>query len=225
MDVSLTNQGKEDRPDSATGHSGTHGDAPKAKAGKEGTRLVVFASGNGSNADRLMQHFKGHPTARVVLLVCNKPNAPVLSVAARHKVPSLVVGPMSWQQGQDLVDQLRSFQADALVLAGFLWKIPGYLLQAFPDRIVNLHPALLPDFGGKGMYGMQVHQAVLASGRHESGITVHLVNEEYDRGRHLARFVCPVLPEDQPQDLAKRVQALEHRHYPEVLEAWIGDWA
>jgi phosphoribosylglycinamide formyltransferase-1 len=144
----------------------------------------------------------------------------VLNKAAGLKVPTMLVGRESWHQQQDILDQLRSFQIDAMVLAGFLWRIPEYLLQAYPNRIVNIHPSLLPEFGGKGMYGDKVHDAVLAAGRTESGITIHLINESYDEGTVLAAFRCRVNPEDTVHDLAQRIHDLEQVHLPVVIENW-----
>jgi phosphoribosylglycinamide formyltransferase-1 len=188
------------------------------------TRLAVWASGTGSNAQNLIQAFKNHPNIRVVLVVTNNPDAPVVAKAAALKVPVLLLGPQSWKDGRELLQQLKGYAVDALVLAGFLRKIPDYLLEAYPERIVNLHPSLLPDFGGKGMYGMHVHRAVLDSGQRHSGITIHLVDREYDTGPILAQYRCDILAGDTPQSLADRIHALEHAHYPDVVASWIKGW-
>lgn len=184
-------------------------------------RLAVWASGQGTNAENLIRYFKSHPRIRVALVVCNKPEAPVLAKASSLKVPTMLVGKESWRQEQDILNQLRAFQIDAMVLAGFLWRIPEYLLQAYPNRIVNVHPSLLPEFGGKGMYGERVHQAVLESGRTESGITIHLVNDSYDEGTALATFRCPVKPNDTAHTLAERIHTLEQAHLPPIVEQWV----
>lgn len=184
-------------------------------------RLAVWASGQGTNAENLIRYFKSHPRIRVALVVCNKPEAPVLAKASSLKVPTMLVGKESWRQEQDILNQLRAFQIDAMVLAGFLWRIPEYLLQAYPNRIVNVHPSLLPEFGGKGMYGERVHQAVLEAGRTESGITIHLVNDSYDEGTALATFRCPVKPNDTAHTLAERIHTLEQAHLPPIVEQWV----
>jgi len=184
-------------------------------------RLAVWASGQGTNAENLIRYFKSHPRIRVALVVCNKPEAPVLAKASSLKVPTMLVGKESWRQEQDILNQLRAFQIDAMVLAGFLWRIPEYLLQAYPNRIVNIHPSLLPEFGGKGMYGERVHQAVLEAGRTESGITIHLVNDSYDEGTALATFRCPVKPNDTAHTLAERIHTLEQAHLPPIVEQWV----
>jgi len=184
-------------------------------------RLAVWASGQGTNAENLIRYFKSHPRIRVALVVCNKPEAPVLAKASSLKVPTMLVGKESWRQEQDILNQLRAFQIDAMVLAGFLWRIPEYLLHAYPNRIVNVHPSLLPEFGGKGMYGERVHQAVLEAGRTESGITIHLVNDSYDEGTALATFRCPVKPNDTAHTLAERIHTLEQAHLPPIVEQWV----
>ncbi|HMO32657.1 MAG TPA: phosphoribosylglycinamide formyltransferase [Lacibacter sp.] len=181
-------------------------------------RIAVFASGAGSNARRLMEHFSHHPTARVALVVCNKPGAGVLEVAAQHGVPVLLVEKERFFRGDAYLPALKECHIDLLVLAGFLWKVPPALIAAYPHRIVNIHPALLPRHGGKGMYGAHVHAAVLAAGDVESGITIHYVDEQYDHGDTLFQARCPVLHDDTPERLAERIHALEHLHYPRVVD-------
>ena len=180
-------------------------------------RIAVLASGSGTNAERLVRHFAEHPRMRVALIGCDRPGAGVLQRAWDLGVPSLLFSGTELRDGtvqQELVGQ----GIGLVVLAGFLRLVPSALVGAFPDRIVNIHPALLPKFGGKGMYGRHVHEAVLAAGEPESGITVHLVNEHYDEGEHLFQARCPVLPDDTPDSLAVRIHELEHRHYPQVVE-------
>jgi len=184
-------------------------------------RLAVFASGTGSNARRLIEHFQSGPLATVALIVCNKPGAGVLQIAAEQGIPTLLVEKERFFRGDGYVADLKSQQIDFVILAGFLWKVPGSLIEAFPHRIVNIHPALLPNYGGKGMYGRYVHEAVLAAGDPESGITIHEVDEQYDHGAHLFQATCPVLPGDTPDSLAHRIHELEHRHYPRVVEEWV----
>ena len=180
-------------------------------------RIAVLASGSGTNAERLVRHFAEHPRMRVALIGCDRPGAGVLQRAWDLGVPSLLFSGKELRDGtvqQELVGQ----GIGLVVLAGFLRLVPSALVGAFPDRIVNIHPALLPAYGGKGMYGRHVHEAVLAAGEPESGITVHLVNEHYDEGEHLFQARCPVLPDDTPDSLAVRIHELEHRHYPQVVE-------
>lgn len=187
----------------------------------ERRRLAVFASGTGSNARRLVNHFAASPLASVVLIVCNKPGAGVLQIAAEHGIPTLLLEKERFFRGDGYVAELQAQQIDFVVLAGFLWKVPGTLITAYPHRIVNIHPALLPNYGGKGMYGEYVHKAVLAAGDPQSGITIHEVDEQYDHGAHLFQATCPVLPGDTPASLAERIHELEHRYYPAVVEDWV----
>lgn len=184
-------------------------------------RIAVLASGSGTNAERLVRHFTGHPLARVVLIGCDRPGAGVLQRAWDLGVPAHLFSGKDLLEGR-LQQELERLGVDLIVLAGFLRLVPASLVQAFPRRIVNIHPALLPAHGGKGMYGRHVHEAVLAAGDRESGITIHLVDEHYDQGEHLFQARCPVLPEDDPDSLAARIHELEHRHYPEVVEKLVG---
>lgn len=196
---------------------------PAGKAGN-GTfapdmkKIAVFASGSGSNARRLIEHFRHSDKARVHLVVCNKPDAGVLGIAQAAGVETLLITRDRFFKSDEIVKELQKKGTDLIVLAGFLWLIPENLIRAYPGRIINIHPSLLPRHGGKGMYGARVHAAVLAAGDKESGITIHYVNEKFDEGEHLAQFRCPVLPGDTPESLAKRVQQLEHAHFPEVVE-------
>lgn len=164
-----------------------------------------------------MEYFHHSNAVKVQLVVSNKPKAPVLDIARDFGVDTLVIHRSSFYDSEALLERLQAHQIDLIVLAGFLWLIPPYLIQAFPRRIVNIHPALLPRYGGKGMYGMHVHEAVKAAGETETGITVHYVNEQYDEGQTIFQAACPVLPEDTPQDIAHRVQELEHLYFPTVL--------
>jgi phosphoribosylglycinamide formyltransferase 1 len=185
------------------------------------TTIALFASGSGSNAENIVSHFSTRPAIRFVVL-CNKPGAGVLDRAARLQVPSWVFDRSDFYESGRVLDFLRSHQVDFIVLAGFLWLVPASLVQAYPQKIINIHPALLPKFGGKGMYGDRVHRAVLAAGEPESGITIHYVNEHYDEGQVIVQARCPVLPQDTPDTLAARIHALEYAHYPQVVEKMIG---
>lgn len=180
-------------------------------------RIAVLASGSGSNAQRLMEHFRGHPSAEVALVACDRPWAGVLQRSWELGVPSYLFNAAQLKDGT-VLHELEMLRIDLIVLAGFLRLIPKEMIDAYPERIVNIHPALLPEFGGKGMHGAHVHEAVLRSGATETGITIHLVNERYDEGEHLFQARCPVLPTDDAKALAARVLALEHAHYPRVVE-------
>lgn len=180
-------------------------------------RIAVFASGSGSNARALMQFFEFHPDAQVTLLVCNNTNAGVLDIARENGVEILLVDREQFYDHRSVSEELKVRGIDLIVLAGFLWLVPPVLVKDFAGRIVNIHPALLPKFGGKGMYGLHVHRAVIDAGETESGITVHFVNEHFDEGSHIAQFTCPVFPDDTAETLAARVLELEHEHYPETV--------
>lgn len=181
-------------------------------------KLAVFASGAGSNAQKLITYFKTSPFASVALIVCNKPEAGVLSIAGKEGIPSLRIEKERFFRGDAYLPQLHEAGIDFLVLAGFLWKIPPALIAAYPKRIVNIHPALLPKFGGKGMYGQYVHEAVLQAGEMETGITIHYVDEHYDNGDIIFQTACPVLEDDTPEVVASRIHQLEHLYYPSVVE-------
>lgn len=185
---------------------------------KEPTSIAVFASGTGSNAAELIKYFRESPVARVALVVGNKPEAGVWAKAAADGVDTLLLEKERFFRGDGYVPLLREKGIGFIALAGFLWKVPATVTGAYPRRIVNLHPALLPKYGGKGMYGEKVHQAVLNAGEVESGITVHYVDEHYDNGDVIFQTACPVLPGDGPGDVAERVHRLEYLHYPRVVE-------
>lgn len=179
-------------------------------------RIAVLASGTGSNAEAIIRHVQNVDGVEVVLVLSNRADAPVLEKARSLGVPSASFTKEQLNDGH-VLGLLRDSGADVVVLAGFLLLVPETLIRAFPDRIINIHPALLPRHGGKGMYGMNVHRAVKASGDNETGITVHLVNEHFDEGRILFQASCPVHPDDSPEEIAQRVQQLEHRHFAEAV--------
>ncbi len=181
-------------------------------------QIAIFASGGGSNAACIMEKFSDHPTIKVALVVCNKPDAGVLAIAEQYNVPSLIIEKEKFFRGDAYLPELKHAGISFIVLAGFLWKIPSVLLQSFPQRIINIHPALLPKFGGKGMYGQHVHQSVIDNKEKNSGITIHLVDEQYDHGLPILQASCPVFTDDTAYTLSRRVLALEHKHYPEVIE-------
>jgi len=185
-------------------------------------RLAVFASGSGSNAENLIEYFNKTFDKRIVLVLSNNPEAYVLERAARLGVPLVVFTRQELREGK-VLQVLRENDIDFVVLAGFLWLVPQNIIDAYRNRIVNIHPALLPRYGGKGMYGHHVHEAVLANGDKESGITIHYVNEKYDSGDIIFQARCPVLPGDTPESLQERVHALEYEHFPRVVEELIND--
>jgi formyltetrahydrofolate-dependent phosphoribosylglycinamide formyltransferase len=185
--------------------------------------VAVFASGAGSNAQQLINYFRDHSCIKIALIVCNKPGAGVLQIASRENIPTLLIEKEKFFRGNAYVDELREKQIHFIVLAGFLWKIPLPLLKAFPQRIINIHPALLPNYGGKGMYGSFVHEAVIAAKELQSGISIHLVDEIYDHGKVIFQATCTIDPGDTPAMLAKKIHALEHVHYPQVVEKVIAE--
>lgn len=181
-------------------------------------KLAIFASGTGTNAQKLIDHFRDSPVATVALIVCNKKGAGVLGIAEREGIPTLLIEKEPFLHGNGYLPQLKVREISFLVLAGFLWKVPEVLIAAYPRRIVNIHPALLPKFGGKGMYGQYVHEAVLQAGEVETGITIHYVDEHYDQGDIIFQTACPILEGDTPETIAQRIHQLEHLHYPRVVE-------
>lgn len=180
--------------------------------------ICILASGNGSNAENIVRHFAGHPNIQIKEILSNKRDAFVHERAKNLHIPSSTFSKEEFQQPAFL-ERLRNI--DYIILAGFLWLIPSFLVEAFPRRIINIHPALLPKFGGKGMYGDNVHRAVIASGETKSGITIHLVNEEYDKGAILFQANCEVSPKDTAEMLAKKIHVLEYDHFPHVIEEYI----
>lgn len=180
-------------------------------------RIAILASGSGSNAQRLIAHFRDSAVAEVKLVACDNPEAGVIQRAWDVGIATYLFNGAQLKDGT-VQRELHGQRIDLLVLAGFLRLLPAELVRAWPQRIVNIHPALLPKYGGKGMYGQRVHDAVIAAGEKESGITIHYVNERYDEGEHLLQVRCPVLPDDTPDTLAARIHALEHEHYPQLVE-------
>ena len=178
----------------------------------------MFASGSGSNAERFMEYFKESPLAEVALICCNNPEAYVLERARKHGVPSWLFSNQELKEARPVVHKLQKEEIDFVVLAGFLRLIPSELVEAYPDRIVNIHPALLPKWGGKGMYGMRVHESIIKAGEMETGITIHYVNTQYDEGNIIFQASCPLEVGDGPQEVANKVHILEHEHYPRVVE-------
>ena len=180
--------------------------------------IAILASGAGSNAQKILEHFSDRMDIAVRLIVSNKQEAGVLNIAKVASIDTFIVTRDSFYSTTDLLVELDKRNIDFIVLAGFLWLIPLYLIQHYPDRIINIHPALLPKYGGKGMYGHFVHEAVHLAKETHSGITIHYVNEKYDEGSIVFQERCEILPSDQPEDIARKVQVLEHSYYPTVID-------
>jgi len=185
--------------------------------------IAIFASGAGSNAQKIIDYFREYHKVNVALVICNNPLAGVLQIAEKEKIKSLLIERQRFLNGDAYLPELEHADIDFIVLAGFLWKIPAALINAYPQKIVNIHPALLPKYGGKGMYGQFVHEAVIAAGEKESGITIHYVDEKYDHGDTIFQAKCEVYATDTPHSLAQKIHVLEHRHFPVVLKGLIND--
>lgn len=180
-------------------------------------KIAIFASGSGSNAENIINYFSENKEISFPFIICNKSEAFVHERAKKLDVPSYTFKKSGFENGEVLT-LLKKEEVDLIVLAGFLLKVPENILKAYPHRIINIHPALLPKYGGKGMYGMNVHEAVVATGEKESGITIHYVNENYDEGQIIFQAKCEVLPDDSPETVAEKVHALEYKHFPEEIE-------
>jgi len=181
-------------------------------------RISVFASGSGSNAEKFFEHFKDHPSIEIVSVFTNNKSAGVIARADRFSIPHHVFDRSYWATGQKIIALLDEERVDFVVLAGFMLLIPEALVTHYPNKIFNIHPALLPKYGGQGMYGMNVHKAVKAAGEMESGITIHFVNEAYDKGEILYQESVSLSPSDSAEDIAKKILAVEHKKYPKVVE-------
>lgn len=180
--------------------------------------IAIFASGRGSNAQKIIDYFRHQEEVAVRLIVTNKATAPVLDIAEKEGISSLVISKDSFYQTEHLLLELQQFQIDFVVLAGFLWLIPAYLVTAYDKKIVNIHPALLPNYGGKGMYGKKVHEAVRKAKESYSGITIHYVNDKYDEGATIFQATCKIDRNDTTDEIAKKVQQLEHQYFPTVID-------
>ena len=181
-------------------------------------KLVIFASGSGTNAQRIIEYFKDSPLISVKHIYCNRKDAYVLTRARDFSIPSTIFSKEDFYHSSRILENLREDKIDYIILAGFLWLIPLNLLKEFPNRIINIHPALLPRYGGKGMYGSFVHEAVIENKENESGISIHFVNEKYDDGKIIFQAKCNVEKGDTPKDLAAKIHKLEHAHFPKVIE-------
>ena len=181
-------------------------------------KIVLFASGSGTNAANIIKYFQHSNKAEIVLVLTNKKNAGVIGRVQNLGVDTFVFTRKELYESGEVLERLRIIQPDLIVLAGFLWMFPPIILQEFQDKVVNIHPALLPKYGGKGMYGMNVHQAVVDQKETESGISIHFVNEVYDEGKLIFQKSVPITPEDTPEAVAEKIHALEYEHFPKVIE-------
>jgi len=196
---------------------------PLPKNARLRKKIAIFASGSGTNAEEILKHFQENVTAEVGCIFTNKADAKINGVARNHKTPIFHFENSAFETGEIVVQKLLELNIDFIVLAGFLRKIPSNIIHSFEDRIINIHPALLPKHGGAGMYGMRVHQAVCDSQDVETGITIHLVNDAYDQGRILAQFACSIKKNATVQQIMISVQELEHTHYKHIIEKHIRD--
>ncbi|MGH2564135.1 MAG: phosphoribosylglycinamide formyltransferase [Ginsengibacter sp.] len=185
--------------------------------------VAVFASGTGSNTQKIIDYFRKHDRIKISLIVCNKPGAGVLQIAEREKIPALLIEKEKFFGSDFYATEMKARNIGFIVLAGFLWKIPAWLLNLFPGHIINIHPALLPAYGGKGMYGSRVHAAVIEAGEKESGISIHFVDDQYDHGPLIFQARFNISPADTTDSLAQKIHALEYEHYPPIIEKVIAN--
>ncbi|MFN8238132.1 MAG: phosphoribosylglycinamide formyltransferase [Chitinophagales bacterium] len=184
-------------------------------------KIAVFLSGSGTNAKNICSYFKGHPAIEVALLVSNKEQSGAKAIGESFHIPTVFFNKESFHQPDVVLQSLQKYRIDAIVLAGFLWMIPDILLREYPNRIINIHPALLPKYGGKGMHGRHVHEMVFNNKEKESGITIHLCNERYDEGKILFQQKVDLAETDTPETIARKVQELEHQYYPKMIESYL----
>lgn len=185
--------------------------------------LAIFASGGGSNAQKILQYFQGHPGIQISLILYNRKDARVSIYGSQYDVPAIYWSNKSMSDENETLAMLSYYNIDGIILAGYLALLPGYLIKSFPDRIINIHPALLPQYGGKGMYGNHVHEAVSADGRDVTGITIHLVNEEYDKGKILFQHQVEITPHAPPAEIQQKVLAAEHQYFSKVIDQYFSD--
>jgi len=183
--------------------------------------IAIFASGTGTNAKKIIEYFSGRTDINVNFVISNKEAAPVLNMAQSFGIETLVIDRAYFYKSKDILQELHRKNVDFIVLAGFLWLIPDYLVNTYTDKMVNIHPALLPKYGGKGMYGMNVHRAVKLAGEKESGISIHYVNAKYDEGSIIFQAVCSLEESDSPETIAQKVRTLEHQHFAPIIESLI----
>ena len=181
-------------------------------------KIVIFASGSGSNAQRIYEYFSENKNIEISLILSNNPKAGVLERAKKMSIPYIVFDSICFYKSPYIHTILKNIQPDLIVLAGFLWKFPEEIINNFQNKIINIHPSLLPKYGGKGMYGMNVHSAVIENKEKESGITIHYVNEHYDQGEIILQEKTEILETDTPESLAQKIHLLEYEHFPKVIE-------
>ena len=186
-------------------------------------RIVIFASGSGTNAENLIKFFQDRENAAVILVLTNNPYAKVLDRCKILKVSALSFNKIAFTQTNDVLNILKASKPDLIVLAGFLWKFPEFILDEFPNKVINIHPALLPKYGGKGMYGMYVHEAIVTNNETETGITIHYVNQHYDEGTTIFQAKCKVAPSDSAEDIANKIHELEMEYFPKVIEKLLSE--
>ena len=186
-------------------------------------KIAIFASGSGTNAENIIKFFKENKKIEISLIFSNNKNAPVIQRAVNHNIKYHIFSRSDFYESDKVLKIISKNNIDFIVLAGFLWLIPEYLIDAYPNKIINIHPALLPKYGGKGMYGMKVHEAVVENRDTESGISIHYVNKDYDKGNIIFQAKCNVLPDDTADDVAKKVHELEYAHFPKVIEKFLSD--
>ncbi|MGP8216986.1 MAG: phosphoribosylglycinamide formyltransferase [Bacteroidia bacterium] len=180
-------------------------------------RIGIFASGEGTNAQRFMEYFKNRRDISISLVVTNNAKAGVIERAKKMNIPYMLIDKDIFYNTDKIINELKT-RVDFIVLAGFMWMVPENLIKAFPHKIVNIHPALLPGYGGKGMYGIRVHEAVIKNKEKKSGISIHYVNENYDEGEIIKQYECGVSEADTPETLSRKIHKLEYEHYPETIE-------
>jgi len=185
------------------------------------SKIAIFASGNGTNAENIIKHFKDKKNININLILTNKKNAFVIERARKYNIDVKIFEKDEFYKKNDIINLLKKRAITNIVLAGFLWLIPNNLIKAFPNKILNIHPALLPKYGGKGMYGMNVHKAIIENKEKESGISIHLVNEKYDEGKIIFQVKCKINDTDTPESLAHKIHKLEYEHFPKVIEDWV----
>jgi len=185
------------------------------------TKIALFCSGSGSNAQKIMDYFKDSNTVEVAILMANKAGAFALERAKKMNIPTNIFDRKDFYESNDVLNELKDRGVEWVILAGFLWLIPESLIETYPNKIINIHPALLPKYGGKGMYGFNVHKAVVTNKEKESGITIHYVNKNYDEGEFIFQASCSLDPLDSPEEVAKKVLQLEHEHFPKVIDKLI----
>ena len=188
----------------------------------DGKNIIVFASGAGSNAQQIINYFKDDKKINIALIVCNNPKAGVLQIAAKAQIPVLLIEKEEFLRSAYL-EEIYNYHPELIVLAGFLWKIPGKLINKFPEKIINIHPALLPAYGGKGMYGSTVHSAVINAKEKESGITIHYVDDKYDHGEIIFQAKCILDPDETVETLAQKIHKLEHQYFPVTIDKLLNE--